>query len=45
MTTLDTDNVSEITRIVNGGQKDVDKRLLKFGAILKGRLNNCKIKK
>ena len=45
MTALDTNNVSEITKIVNGGQNDVDKRLTKFGAILKGRLNNCKIKK
>jgi predicted chitinase len=45
MTALDTNNVTAITTLVNGGSTGLDTRKSKFNTYLQGRLNNCKIKK
>ncbi|MCA6379969.1 MAG: hypothetical protein IM574_11510 [Cytophagales bacterium] len=45
MTALDTNNVTAVTTLVNGGSTGLDTRKSKFNTYIQGRLNNCKIKK
>lgn len=45
MNALDTDNVKDVTLIVNGGTNGLANRQSKFNLYITGRLNNCKIKK
>ncbi|HEY9005812.1 MAG TPA: hypothetical protein VIM75_06740 [Ohtaekwangia sp.] len=42
---LDTKDVTEVTKKVNGGTNGLSARTSKFNLYLNGRLNNCKIKK